>query len=154
MLTRYQDPEETDTLYKVYKHDIDSALKTNFPNVIYKGIDDDDMFTFRQTVALSSVMEFMNSVGKSSSGAFNAWVYNPEYLDFYSELDIDKLHFLQVNVVDQEGERINHIVLKTIDLKPDKNQSTSVSKRKEQTGYVAIEAMLKESIELNTRYFE
>ena len=93
-------------------------------------------------------------VGNSSSGAFNAWVYNPEYLDFYSELDIDKLHFLKVNVVDQEGERINHIVLKTIDLKPDKNQSTSVSKRKEQTGYVAIEAMLKESIELNTRYFE
>jgi len=154
MLTSYQDPEETDTLYKIYKEDIDSALMTNFPNLIYRGIDDDDMFTFRQTVALSSLMEFMNSVGNSSSGTFNAWIYNPEYLDFYSELDIDKLHFLQVKVADQEGERINHIVLKTIDLKPDKNQSTSVSKRKENTGYVAIEEMLKESIELNTRYFD
>jgi len=154
MLTSYQDPEETDTLYKVYKNDIDSVFKTNFPNLIYKGIDDSDMFTFRQTVALSSLMEFMNSVGNSNSGAFNAWVYNPEYLDFYTELDIDKLHFLKVNVEDKEGERINHIVLKTIDLKPDKNQSTSVSKRKEKTSYVAIEAMLKESIELNTRYFE
>lgn len=154
ILTSYQDPEETDTLYKEYKHNIDSALSTNFPNMIYKGIDDDDTFSFRESIALSNLLEFMNSVGRSSNGTFNAWVYNPEYLAFYNSLNIDKLHFLQVNVIEKEGELINQITLKSIDLKPSKNQSTLISKRKESTDYKAIENMLLEAIEVNTRYFE
>ncbi len=31
MLTKYQDPEETDTLYKVYQVNIDSVLSQHYP---------------------------------------------------------------------------------------------------------------------------
>ncbi len=122
--------------------------------MLYKSIDDDEIFSFGQSIGLSELTGFMNSIGKNGSGSFNAWIYNPQYLEVYTDLGINKLHFLQVQVVEKEAELIHQIVVKTIDLKSPKNQSTWVSKRKETTDYHAIESMLKEALEVNTRYFK